>query len=309
MNLSPPKENYYIPYNISNFYGASFLMSKIAKISHTNLMWRYWQHGWSCKHRQYDPELIATEPLDQKWKIYVARKDEVDILAKFGYKSKAISLPFAYAFKYFDNFDRKENSLLFMPQHGNHDIGVNLGSKSKKFIEELADSEFNKNKRLFVSLHGDDLSSSRKFYEKLGFRVVLGAAINDLNSLLRMKYFFQTFEYVATNSVGSHIPYASLCGAKISLLDDSETTSNYKNNPFFSKRVPPPNLIKYYPFLINSIENAREHKNWAKQQLGFENILTPQEIKKEFGWHLSGRLTKRTYFFLSKLKRNLLTKK
>jgi len=314
MNISPPEMNLYKPYNISNFYGASHIMSKISKISHTNLMWRYWQHAWVPKERQIDPEIIATEPLDNRWKIYVARKDEVDSLAKFGYEAKAISLPFAYVHKYFENFDREENSLLFMPTHSVHDTSVNFGPKFIKLLEELVDSEFNKYKRLYVSLHGDEINTKRKFYEKLGFRVILGAVNNDSNSLLRMKYFFQTFEYVVSDALGSHIPYASLCGAKISLLVDKKTSYEFRKNPWLSSKNIHPDFFllktwaKEYSFLINSIDESKAHLDWAKKELGYQNILYPKEIKKEFGWNLPGRLSKRTYYFLSQIKQNLTNK-
>ena len=47
---------------------------------------------------------------------------------------------------------------------------------------------------------------------------ITGAWLNDINALQRIRNLFSQFDYLITNSVGSHIPYAGYCGCKILML-------------------------------------------------------------------------------------------
>jgi len=51
-------------------------------------------------------------------------------------------------------------------------------------------------------------------------RIELGAGVSDIQSFFRIMSIFESYQYVVTDSIGSHICYALACGAKVGIIED-----------------------------------------------------------------------------------------
>ena len=67
-------------------------------------------------------------------------------------------------------------------------------------------------------------------FKKRGFPLVQGALYTDRNALERLARLFSSFEYVTTNTMGSHIAYAAYWGAKVSLYGSYADLENANYN-------------------------------------------------------------------------------
>ena len=196
-----------------DMYGASYIISQQLKLPFRPASYAYWQHGWIYAPLKYCEQF----GLPFSGVHLVATKEEEDFLKKNGKTAFAVGAPFIYANKY-DSFNviRRANSLLVMPPHG--------ASYTKKkwneseYIDSIAtirkDYEF-----IAACISPSDIEKGDwlQSFNKLGVKCIAGASMHDRNALFRMNRFFKYFEYVTTNSIGSHVAYAGYCGAKVSI--------------------------------------------------------------------------------------------
>ena len=294
MNIQFPKIKPYKVGLITNFYGSNYLVSKYIGLQvKYKIIHRYWQHGWITAFRQYHPDVVASEPiLNKKALILVARKDEEHFLHKKGFRSKAIGLPYCYVPE--KKYIRKKN-LLIMPAHGTRDIPIETTTEYDKFIKYAA-SQRQYFEDVVVCMHQEDIDNG--YNEKWinnGFEVVRGASIDDANALIRMHSMFSQFETILSDSIGSHIVYAAASGAKISMIEPIGWKFNVKDNQFYNEdesRLGPEKDKSFgantwcidYDFLFCDPVDAKTHIEWGKEQIGFENKLSPKELKKVLGW-------------------------
>ena len=145
-------------------------------------------------------------------------------------------------------------------------------------------------------MHQEDIDNG--YNEKWinnGFEVVRGASIDDANALIRMHSMFSQFETILSDSIGSHIVYAAASGAKISMIEPIGWKFNVKDNQFYNEdesRLGPEKDKSFgantwcidYDFLFCDPVDAKTHIEWGKEQIGFENKLSPKELKKVLGW-------------------------
>ena len=112
-----------------------------------------------------------------------------------------------------------------------------------------------------------------------------------------MQRIFRSFEYVVTDSIGSHVAYAAYCGCKVVLRNaTSDFTSEavlYDNRPDWLKdeEKRPRKSTKEYlqeiaPFLFVSMAEATQQIDWAEKELGLENKKSSEEIAELLGWKL-----------------------
>ena len=135
-------------------------------------------------------------------------------------------------------------------------------------------------------------------FNKLGVRWVEGASMHDANALIRMRRLFSHFEYVTTNSIGSHVAYAAYCGAKVSIYgpyehhDVSSLSEDalYKNNSdllAYTIETSSHSFIKqaYGELFYDHPSLAKKIDSVGKKWLGRENIKHPSEIASLLGWY------------------------
>ena len=301
-------------------YGAG----KVAS-SHSNLgkipaaFYGVWAHGWTpdffC---DIDPHYAFGDSLKKNQTSFVGTKCLERYLRKNDYPAKAIGLPIAYLPD--RKYKRKPNSLLVMPTHS-----LDYTKHSWKF-EEYARQIFeikNDFAEVWACVHTSCIKNGywvNQFLE-CGIPVIEGAHATDRNSLERIRALASQFEFITTNGFGSHIAYGSAFGAKVYIFGKFSEfrTEDYSNCPFFQTH---PGLLEKAETLNSELflksqlteffchpREAEERVEWGLEQIGFNNRISPSEMRLCFGWewyHEPLRKAK-TYFHIGANK--LLTRK
>jgi hypothetical protein len=291
----PPHQS--IPFrNESDLYGASYIAQQYTGITTERPINGIWNHGWAPDFYGDHPARFAGayKPENKNAKYFVARKSQEECMKEGGYPFvKAIGLPILYVKK--QAFERIPNSLLVMPVHSTftteHDWNFEAYVRRIKEIQ-------NQFSQIVVSLHVSCIQKGYWIHEfqRNGFQVIQSITGISANDHPRLQKLFSTFEYVTTNGFGSHLAYGSYYGAKVSIYGDYPT---YRKEDFKNDEVHtafPHLLDRTYKML--SEENVRKHVGeffthpkaavqrveWAKKELGYDNKLTPEEMKELFGW-------------------------
>lgn len=279
-----------------------------------------WSHAWGSPHILTDPRLACGESdfNISKDKIWIGNSSEEKYLKIHGYKAKAIGLPICYLPPQI--YKRLPGSLLIMPAHSldytSHDWKFKEYAKQIKLIME----DFS---RVAVCLHSSCIKKGYwvKEFEEIGVPIIEGAHASDRNSLLRTRALMSQFEFVTTNGYGSHIAYGAAFGAKVSFYGDicEFSSADYVNCrfyedipglaetvvPLFSEKV----LLKHFDKMFCHPREAEERVEWGLEQIGYNNRISPSEMRRCFGWewyHEPLRKAK-TYFHIGANK--LLTRK
>ena len=179
-----------------------------------------WQHGWVPTFLPWPTEsLVGTDGLSflrKKTHLQlVATQNQASHLIQAGYKKvAAIGLPFTYVEN--QNFTRVPNSRLYVLEHNTYEDSDRESDTMRK-IDTVVN--FSKDKEPFILIHGADLNNEIiRYANNLNVNLLLGANNADSNSLKRIRQIFETFEYIFTDYIGSHVLYAVLSGAKIEFI-------------------------------------------------------------------------------------------
>jgi hypothetical protein len=264
---------------------------------------RYWQHAWVNSNFGHTPNVVATESIENKGNIILVSKiDEENYLKNLGYRSKAIGLPYCYVSNV--NEKRIENSLLVMPAHCTKDLSIELSDEYKIFINKVK-SQRVFFKKIVICLHYEDFrKNNHDKWVKHGFEVVVGARTDDSNALVRMKTLFQQFSTILTDAVGSHVVYAASSGARISIqspigwkYDLSKLEQFELDGGSFSTENWP---IEFY-FLFCDPIDASTHIEWGLEQIGYNNKLSPDDLKKILGWNFPDKYIELFIYYSNKV--------
>lgn len=281
-----------------DFYGASYLIAQRLGKKKPPVSFAAWRHGWSHLDPIIHPRLIAMGT--PKTLNLVATDRHVEILKKFGWpNSVAVGLPFIYGD--FFELDAKPNSLLVMPGHTLPYTDHQLDQES--YVDQIA-----KLKPLFATIvacvHSSCFAKGYwvPYFEKHGIPCIKGADTYDKNALFRLNCIFKSFEYMTTNTIGSHIAYAAYSGCKVSIYGDyfSPNKNDYRNDPYYQKY---PELLNYwfdqsqksviekrYPEFFTVPSEATIRKKWGEEVTGAAFKREPSEIAKLLGWSLKSQI-------------------
>lgn len=295
-------------------YGISHIIaSKLNRNTHPR-SFSQWQHGWIYNDepiRNAIQLVILGTPNQTQ---LVANERYVTALKQFGFeKCEAVGLPYIYADNIIE-FPRKSGSLLVMPPHS-------LPHTNHNWDEETYASQIVQLKPYFSCIIACIHTScvTRGYWtsalERHSIPWITGASADDRNALLRMKCLFNSFEYMTTNVIGSHVAYASYSGCKVSLYGsyaeykekDYENDGMMAKHPEFFK-----NLIensqetvirKRFPHLFTSPMEAVENKEWGSEMLGARYKREAEEIAELLGWSFKKQLYGYSTHYFNLLKR------
>lgn len=261
-----------------------------------------WLHGWKRPEENIHPEYIIgttgrfVQDHGRGAQVWVWREDQAEYLKGMGLENvKALAAPFAYLPEI--RTERLPESLLVMPPHSNIESRENL--VSQEYIDFVAGlrSEFG---LIAVCLAPACLNRGLwiEDYKRIGVNVIVGADINDRNSLYRMNLLFRLFEYVTMPTIGSQLVYSAYCGAKPSvcgpdLLRSRENLAEcafYKNYPegielslkFTNRR----SLEEAARWCLCRPRDAKQCEEWGRTQLGFASRMAPNLTITEMGWDI-----------------------
>ncbi|MBC2601079.1 FkbM family methyltransferase [Puniceicoccus vermicola] len=279
--------------NQSDYYGASsqFLSHAGRSAKSWKLDW-LWQHGWIPRFSLVDPLVITStiKGLEQDKPWFVSVAEEKEFFLKNGFeKVESVGLPILYANT--PEVPRIGGSLLVMPIHSSP--WAELPQRFREFVGMVHELKPYYSKIVFC-LHESCLDNGLWVNELREFDIpfVLGASVSDRNSLVRSSLLFKQFETVLTNGFGSHLPYASAFGAKLSIFGDYPKIdpNSLQNEPFYKKF---PHLLKTYlplcseenireklNFLFCEPRDAKMHVEWGRQQIGWQNKLSKKSARQ-----------------------------
>ncbi len=289
----------------SDHYGALHVAAKYCNINESyNLFNGIWQHGCFGPWYQEVPQLLVyNAPKSQKNSVFVARKDEEELLKKNGFmRAKAIGLPFVYVDAV--DVDKVTNSLLVVPTHTLSSSTPLIMTEEMLEYVDYIHSISNKFSKVIACIHPLCKENGLwiKQFKAHGIECVTGAATNDKNALKRIKVLFSMFEYVTTNSWGSHVPYALSCGAKVSiignwlridkkkLLKDTGYGGNANIVDIVTSNSFQKEKNKLLSHLFVSPECGIKDVEFGKWLIGDDNKLAPKELIKAFKWSYKDRI-------------------
>ena len=296
-----------------DFYGISHIIASKLKKKSPPRSFATWTHGWLFPEKIIKPEQILF--CEGIFKTHlVANQFQVEALKNFGIENvEAVGLPFIYLDDI--QFARKDRSLLVMPPHSLPYTKHNW--KQKEYVDEICSLKpyFS---TIVACLHSACISNGYwvKEFTDAGIPYIMGASVNDRNALIRMQSIFKSFEYMTTNSLGSHIAYASYCGCKVSLFckyqgftkEDAEYDPYYIKNPDLIDpwiELTKENYIRTkLPHLFVHPQEALEMTKWASKMIGLDHKKSPQVIADLMGWSNTDK-----FIYFSKSLKNRILKK
>jgi len=277
-----------------DYYGALQVAAEYCRLSKVPTHFPgSWQHGTWPPWQKIRPEVIVYNA-PKTATCFVARQDEVAFLKEGGYrKVRAIGLPIIYTKP--SGLKRIPNSLLVMPTHSlASDV---LAPSTEQYVREIASI---RNRfglvAACVSAHCIAKGLWTSQFAEQGIQVVRGAGIDDVNALKRMRALFDTFEYVTTDSYGSHVYYALYFGAKVSIWGSA--------TPVLRENVLSDGAWTPYPEAVDKLLSEETDRKaevhlaplrvdpWIGVQnvdatnsmVGHDHKLSPDEMRTVFGW-------------------------
>jgi hypothetical protein len=205
----------------ADFYGASKLIFEKNKLP---LCYKStWTHGLGfALEKNYCIDLVK-HPNEKKLPLHLVNNEET--VSHFNYqkvKSIAVGMPIIYTKNFFENNKSSNYKRLFVPSHSINSHGdINQLDKWKKIIYKY------KCDSLCLNVYDFNLFKKKKFFLD-DVKIIKGAYAGDDTSLERISQIFLSTKEMVTDDLGSHIPYASACGANVRILDEiSEISSSY----------------------------------------------------------------------------------
>ena len=277
----------------ADYYGASLLIADKIGLSHVPFSSAGWRHGWMHVPLKYVQQLTIWGKKDSHF--LTAQEDHALFLKQHGIDATAVGMPFIYA-DALDSHIRIPNTLLVMPQHTLPYV-PNVGDE-EKYVQDIEKIRDDFDAVVFCIHHSCyEHGIWPSLLKKYKFPMIIGASATQTNAITRLQKIFSIFEFVTTNTIGSHLPYAAYCGVKVSIYGKYSDFSKYdfSNDPFAKAN---PELIDFdikhsteiyvrnlLPFIFcKHPKDAKESISWAAAELGVKNKKTAPELAELLGW-------------------------
>ena len=280
-----------------------------------------WMHGWYPEYAPLkDPDsLFGVSMAHLKSERYwVATSRQAAFLVGRGYVgARAIGLPLVYVPE--SPIQREKDSLLVMPPHS---LPTSVHSwNASEYVETIV--ALRKQFRRIQICVRDHCWNNGYWvpeFQDAGFEVIRGASEDDDATYDRMAKLFRQFEFVTTNGTGSLLAYASAMGAKVSIHGPfaDYTAESMKYDPFYVDMMDDPSHVDNQHFIEDEVRiageshtranlpwffchprEAVENIEWGRSELGWQNRVSPEELRDLFGWTIVGR-TKARYDSLAR---------
>lgn len=277
----------------ADFYGASHVIAELTGRRKPPVSFATWRHGWVDPWWVRDPRLHL---MDQRrnYRHLVFTQEHVNLLKEYGFnRVHAVGAPIIYTSG--KRQKRYPGSLLVMPAHTLSYIDSSY--HRQEYVDQIA--EFRKYfTDIVFCLYVDDYRKGDwiPILNQYGFPYLEGADSYDANSLWRMSMLFQGFEYVTTNSMGSHVVYASYFGCKVSVYGRYHEYSerDFVRDPFYAGKK---DLLacalesqrlcvvsRRYPQFFVPPPEAVVTEEWGRKHVGEKHRRKPEEVAQLLGW-------------------------
>jgi len=295
-------------------YGFSDILANELNLHYRRRSFANWLHGWIWWKATSSTELMFKDSCKSQSRLVVSNFHEKEILKNEGFKNIWIGgLPFTYVKN--SNFKRKPNSLLAMPPHSAENEKIR--NEYYDYLDYL-ESIKNEYENVYVSIYYLDKSKEIiKKIESRGLKFIDGARPDDINSLRRMRAIFDSFEFITSNTMGSHIIYAIYCGCKTSLCgpmykydetlflgNDGKINHDKKYVEDSLYYLSQKYLMEKFQFLYTQTPiNGYFSEEYGKKEIGYYNKMNKEQILDALQWHLTGQVNGYSSGAIRRLKR------
>ena len=291
-------------------YGFSTILAKRIGRSSAPRSFANWVHGW-CWAENPTAKLLACAKLPRELTMIVRNQIEKDALESEGFSDVRVGgLPFSYIEQQ-HNF-RHTNALLAYPPHSaeaevlSHDQAEYLD-----YLHSLRD-DF---ECIYLSVYYLDIGGPlHKAATFRGLQVLQGARPDDSNSLLRVRSMLDSFKYVTSNVMGSHVLYALFSGCRFSfcgpIYEYSESTFLTNNNPHghssdylsLALHLQSESYLRerFKRFFVEHPKKGVMDTFFAKDTIGEGFMMNPEQIIDALGWSMRGQING---YFIGSLRR------
>jgi hypothetical protein len=264
-------------------FGFSYLISKRNNMPYTPVAKCSWIHGWHWYPITINDILKGSKEYIKRSNIVVATNLEKIEISKYISNENIVvaGLPFSYVEN--QEVPRKKDSVIaFLPKSLSEN-DEHIGARS--FIDYLK-----KNREKFleptICIFGGDAHRRNlvQYIMDSGFKYIIGAEPQDINSLKRMKVIMSYYEYGIGPTIGSYLPYAHAMGCKAFIVDHFVKVSMIKESYFHSYEY----IVSKYPFLFSSeLSEFKLYEDWANEVIGARSVLPMKRVKEIFGWTIN----------------------
>jgi hypothetical protein len=297
--IMPPRNPIIITSGVDR-YGFSSLLAKRLNLKHVPRSFANWVHGWSW-WTDHSAESLMCHDLPADTMIIVTNYAEKEALISEGFKNvKSGGLPFAYVNKQ-HNFRNSDALLVFPP----HSAEVEKLTNNQKTYFEYVESIKNDFSDVYVSIHYLDLNTSiHQAALAHGLKIIEGANPRDANGLIRVRCLLDSFKFVTTNNIGSHVLYALYAGCNFSFagpiysFSADELISNDNPHRYTTEHIDNTLIVlseayirtNFSKFVVGHPFMGSQDVSYAVESIGEKFILQPSEIMDALGWSLTGQL-------------------
>lgn len=277
----------------ADYYGASYLIAAELGTMEPPPSIASWKHGVFFESSIRSPCMLVTEG-SRFTRQLVANDWQVKCLRDDGYlRVHAVGVPFLYVRP--SGARRMANSLLVMPAH-------RVAKAAHSFDEGAYADALGELRARFdrvaacISAPCAREGGWTRALERIGIPWFVGADSGDRNALRRMRHVFDSFEFMTTNVLGSHVAYASFCGCRVSIWGPYAEIrlEDYKAVPWYQKNWRHASALvecfteararNRHPILFQDPWSAPVLTDWAKPFLGYAQRRSPAEVARLLGW-------------------------
>jgi hypothetical protein len=282
----------------ADYYGASDLIGSALGYATAPRSAASWKHGVSFDKDFAYPELLLTEG-NRLTRHLVGNEWQASALRSSGYsRVHAVGVPFLHVPD--SGACRVPRSLLVMPVHSLAD--ANSAREEDGYVDQLCSIRA----RFDVVVACVSATCVRKgewtgTFARRGIPWVTGADSFDRNALRRMGVLFDTFDFVTSNVLGSHLAYAAHRGCRVSIWGPyaKYRIEDYKNVPWHRKRwhklgertqrLSEEYVRAAHPVLFRDPWDAPDLQAWAAPFLGLAFRRELSCMARLLGWSPIGQ--------------------
>ena len=259
-----------------------------------------WVHGWIWAEEP-TAELLACSKLPRNLTIVVRDQIEKDALEAEDFKDIRVGgLPFAYVER--QHTLRHENALLAFPPHSAE--AERVSNDQAEYLDYLhsVKQDF---ESIYLSVYYLDMGGPlHKAANARGLQVIQGARPDDANSLLRIRSMLDSFTYVTSNVMGSHLLYALFTGCKFAFCgpmygyDESVFLAGGNPHGHSSDRIRLALQLqsesylrdKFAKFFVDHPRAGLQDASFARDAIGAKYLMNPQQVEDALGWRIRGQI-------------------